>query len=141
MCTLLSTFEYRGRAWEVSGLFDVHTCIAVALIEFGIAVLLQVGETKSRAVGGTPHLVGLLVLPLQSAVDGARTLNRLDQLHAAPPHHQADGVLAVPVGVANPLAEHAVGFAATACAAKEHLEDRTFEQRDLRGISPRSPSY
>src|SRR6266516_4489734 len=113
----------------------------MTLVEFGIAVFLQISETQSRSVGCTPHLVGFLILPFQSAVNGARALNRLDQLHAAPPHHQANGVLAVSVGVANPLAEHAVCFAATACAAKEHLEDRTFEQRYLRGISPRSPGY
>src|SRR5262245_14808468 len=50
-------------------------------------------------------------------------------------------MFAVAGGVRKPLAQHAIGLAAAACAAEEYLEHGTFQQRPLRAVEAGRPGY
>jgi transposase-like protein len=68
----------------------------------------------------------------EQAVDGATALDCLDELRPLPADHEADGMLAVQISMANPVAEHAVCFAATPRAAEKYFKDRAGDKRSLR---------
>src|SRR5262249_58659991 len=120
---------------------EVEPGVVMPLVESGVGVAHKIGEAKPPPIGSPPHLVGFMIRPAHKAVDGPRTLNRLDQLGAGAPQHQADRTLPIYISVPNPFAKHAVGFAATTRATKEHLKDGAFEQSQLRRITARRPGY
>src|SRR5262249_17533378 len=132
--------ENRRRRGERSDLLDVEPRVGVALILISVSVALKIRKPQAGAVGGPPHLLGLVVLPPQQAIDGPRTLDGLDQLGPGAPQHQADRILAVAVGVVRPLAKHTVGFAAPARATEEHLKDGALQERHLRRVAAGRPS-
>src|SRR5690242_1777108 len=104
----------------------------MALVCFGVGVMLEISETQAGAVREAPHLLLLVQLGTEPAVDLTAALDRLDQLGALAPDHQANGSVGVSIGMCQPVAEHAVGFAATSGAAIEHFENRAGDQRRLR---------
>src|SRR5262249_40054306 len=114
---------------------DVEARVGVALILISVSIALKIRKPQAGAVRRTPHLVRFIVLPPQQAIDGPRTLDRLDQLGTGPPQHQPDSMLAVAVGVVRPLAEHSISFAAPARATKEHLKDGALQERHLRRVA------
>src|SRR5262249_36932625 len=118
----------------------VEPRVGVALILIGIRISFEIGKTKPGTVGGSPHLVCFIVFPAEQAVDGTRALDRLDELGARPPQHQANGVLAITIGVVCPLAKHTVGFAAPARATEEHLKNGALQERHLRRVAAGRPS-
>src|SRR5262249_38607715 len=131
--------ENRSRRRESADFLDVEPRVGVALILISVGIALKIRKPQARAVRGTPHLLGLVVLPPKQAVDGPRTLDRLDQLGPGAPQHQADRVLAVAVGVVRPLAKHTIGLAAPARATEEHLKDGAFQERHLRRVAAGCP--
>src|SRR5262245_19673010 len=50
-------------------------------------------------------------------------------------------MLAVAVGVRQPLAQHAIGLAAAATAAEEDFEHGAFQQRPARAVEAGRPGY
>ena len=129
--------QHWSRIGEVAGLLYVDSRVAVALVDVGISVALEIGEPQPSAVRRTPHLVLLMKCPFERPVDRPRPLDGLNQLGARAAHHQADGILAVSAGMRPELAENAVSFAAAASAAEENLEHRARQQPHLGSVAAR----
>ena len=62
------------------------------------------------------------------------------QFGARATHHQADGILAIAAGMSTELAEHPIGLAAAASAAKEDFEHLALQQPHLGTVATRRPS-
>src|SRR5262249_47312377 len=68
----------RRRRRECTDFLDVEPRVVVPLVEFSVGVALKIGEAKPPPFRRPPHLVGFMIRPAHKAVDGPRTLNRLD---------------------------------------------------------------
>src|SRR5262249_52407229 len=84
-------------------------------------------------------MLDLVVFPTERRIDLLAALDRLHELRARAPHHQADRMLAVATGMRQPLAEHTVSFAAAASAAEEDFEHPALQQPHLGRVATRGP--
>ena len=125
-------FQYWRWRREVSHFLDITSGKTGALKGIGVRVPIQIRERQSRAArhDDAHRLIGEPRAG-QLAVDHAGTLVGFEQFRSRPPHHQADGVFLVLVGVVQPVAEHGIGFATASRAAAEYFLDRTGQERGL----------